>query len=480
MKHVFTALTLMAIATPALADRPQLEFRLGLDYLQLEQSAITGLNGMSAFYKSEQGYYGGASIYSAALGAGGGFFVGGWELGKTTPITDTLFWDASIFVGGGGGASQVSGDGFMLRPQIHAGYDFGNYRIGAGASWVSVSGSEISTPSVALTLTRPLSLELVGGHFDSAPALSGATKVTALTPIVRSYVPIDSQKRGGRDLQTMHLIGAEVTFASDTSSEVFIQASGVMAGDAEGYADWILGKRYLWDASPLTFFADFGAGIGGGGAVDTGGGLIASASTGVRLDAFKNLDLELGVGALSSLNGDFLAFTPSIKAAMPFGSGASGGTDADAVRWQISTGLTHLGISDDFRKSGAVNNGAPTLINVDIDVYLLNNLYMTGHAYTAAAGGAGGFQIGMFGFGYQLPLTEHLFASGELLLGAAGGAGVDTRGGLLGGYKLELDYKLSDTLSLTLGAGHIETLQTGGMHPETLNVGLKFPFATLH
>ena len=480
MKHYLTALALVMMTTPALADRPQLEFRLGLDYLHLEQSAITGLNGMSVFYKSEQGYYGGASIYSAALGAGGGLFVGGWELGKTMPITDSLFWDASIFIGGGGGASQVSGDGLMLRPQIHVGYDLGEYRIGAGASWVSVTGSDISTPSFALTLTRPLDLELVGGHSASGHALSGATKVIALTPIVRSYIPIDSQKRGGSDLETMYLIGAEIPFATDDRSEVFIQASGVVAGDAEGYADWILGKRYLWDVSPFEFFVDFGAGIGGGGAVDTGGGLIASANAGVRVDAINNLELELGVGALSSFNGDFLAFTPTVKASMPFGSGAGRGTAPDMVRWQVSTGLTQLGISDDFRKPGGASNDVPTMINVDIDVFLLENLYMTGHAYTAIIGDAGGFQIGMFGIGYQHPISEHLLLSGEILLGAAGGAGVDTRGGLLGGYKLELDYRLGETVSLTLGAGHIETLQAGGMHPETLNVGLKFPFATLH
>ena len=480
MKYAFSGLALMLMTSPAFAERPELEFRLGMDYLLLEQSAITGLNGMSVFYKFEQGYYGGASIYSAALGAGGGFFVGGWEVGKTTPITDTLFWDASIFIGGGGGASQVGGDGLMVRPQVHVGYDFGDYRVGAGASWVSVSGSDISTPSFALTFTRPLNLELVSGHSANEYALIGATKVAALTPIVRSYFPINNQKRGGGDLETMYLIGAEISFANDGRSEVFIQATGVVAGDAEGYADWILGKRYLWDMAPFEFFVDFGAGIGGGGAVNTGGGLIAMANAGVRIDVFSNLDLELGVGALTSLNGDFVALMPTLKASMPFGSGASRETNPDTVRWQISTGLTHLSISEDFRKPGAGSNDAPTMINADIDVFLLKNLYMTGQAYTAVAGNAGGFQIGMFGIGYQQPVTERVSLSGEILLGAAGGAGVDTRGGLLWGYKFELDYSLSDAVSLTLGAGHIETLQAGGMHPETLNIGLKFPFTTLH
>ena len=165
---------------------------------------------------------------------------------------------------------------------------------------------------------------------------------------------------------------------------------------------------------------------------------------------------------------------------MPFGAGENRGTGPDTVRWQVSTGLTQLSISDDFRKPGAASNDAPTMINADIDVFLLDKLYMTGQAYTAIIGDAGGFQIGMFGVGYQYPISERLSLSGEILLGAAGGSGVDTRGGLLGGYKVELDYRLGEYVSLTLGAGHIETLQAGGMHPETFNVGLKFPFTTLH
>ena len=480
MKYLLATIAFIVAATPGYADRPKLEFRLGVDYLQLEQSAITGLNGMSVLYSFDQGYYAGASIYSAALGSGGGFFVGGWEIGKHTLITDTLFWDASIFVGGGGGASQVSGDGLMLRPQIHAGYDFGAYRLGAGASWVSVSGSGISTPGFALTFTRALNLELISGHPTSGYNLVNGVRVSALTPIMRSYFPVNSQKRGGSNLQTMHLIGGEISFSSEDSSEAFIQANGVVAGDAEGYADWILGKRYFLDVAPFEFFVDFGAGIGGGGAVDTGGGLIASANVGVQVNAFENLDLEFGLGALTSLNGDFLALTPSARASLSFGSGASIADNPETVHWQVSTGLTQLIISEDFRKHGATSGGAPALINVDIDVFVLENLYFTGQAYTAVTGDAGGFQIGMFGLGYRYPVAGRLSLSGEVLLGAAGGAGVDTRGGLLGGYKVELDYHLSDAVSLTLGASHIQTLQTGGMHPETLSLGLKFPFTTLH
>ena len=478
MKNLFAIAAFMFAATPALADRPNLEFRLGLDYLTLEQSDISGLNGMSLFYTTENGYYAGTSIYSAAIGTGGGFFVGGWEIGKHTAITDNLFWDASIFIGGGGGASQVSGDGLMLRPQVHLGYDFGDYRVGAGASFISVSGSDISTPAFALTFTRPLNIELFGGHPTSGFAFTDAARINALTPIVRSYIPLNNKKRGGGDLQDMWLMGAELTFAHDAKTETFMQASGVVYGDAEGYADWVLGKRYLWNVAPLTFYVDLGAGIGGGGAVDTGGGLVVAASVGARVDVLEHLNLAVGLGAISSINGDFTALTPTLKTSYAFGSGLVGAPEP--VRWQASTGVTQLLTSAEFRKPGATSTASPAMISAEVDVFLLRNTYLTGQAYTAFSGNAGGFQMGLVGIGYSYEVAEGISVSTEVLLGSAAGAGVNARGGLVAGYKVEVDYNLTNAASLTLGVGQLQTLKSGGLHPSLVSLGLKFPITTLH
>jgi len=478
MKHLFGAMALSLWAVSAAAERPSLEFRLGLDYFTLDQSDIRGLNGMSILKTTPQGYYGGASIFSAALGNGGGFFVGGWEIGKRTAITDNLFWDASLFVGGGGGANQVTGDGLMLRPQVHFGYDFGDFRIGAGGSFTSVSGSGVSSPAFALTFTKPLNLELISGHPTSGFTLRGATQITSITPTFRTYLPINNKKRGGAELQTMELMGAELTFAKSNNSELFIQASGVVGGDAEGYADWVLGKRFLWGTAPLTFYADIGAGVGGGGAVDTGGGLIAAANAGARIKVLKRFDLALGFGIISSINGDFTVLTPTAKASLSFGAGNA--ETPETVRWQISSGLTQLLTGQNFRKAGATSSASPAMINVDIDVFLRDNLYLTGQAFTALSGNAGGFQMGLVGFGYTRTISDNFWLSGELLLGSAAGAGVNAKGGLVAGYKVEVDYRLSDTTRLTLGVGQVRTLQSGGLRPAMVNLGLKFPITTLH
>lgn len=463
------ALAFLCLAAPAQAERPNLVFRLALDSLSYDQSDIEGLSGMSLFVVSERGFYFGESIYSAALGQGGGFFVGGVELGKTTPIGERFFVDASLFIGGGGGAAQVPGDGLMLRPQVHAGINLGRVRLGAGVAWTHVSGSDISSPSFGVVLSRPLDLAIVSGG-----GAGGNTEFSQMRVRYRPYIPLGSTKRNGQPLQTMHMLGAEMIFAESDTRETFIAANGAVAGDAEGYADWQLGQRYLLGQGALRAYGEAAFGIGGGGAVESGGGLIASIGAGLRWQPGR-LGFDLGVSAITSLTGDFLVVSPALNIGLAFGGGQGHSTE-----WQISTGLTQQFPNANFRKPTAPNTGAPLMIDTKIDLFLSDNLYLSGQAYTALAGGAGGYQIGLIGLGYRHRLTPRWSLSGEAFVGAGGGAGVDTKGGLLLAYGVDLDYALTERMYLTLGAGQVMALQTGGMAPLTANLGLKFPFTTLH
>lgn len=459
----------MICGAAARADQPDLVFRLGLDHLSYDQSAIDGMAGLSILVTNEQGYYFGESVYSAALGQGGGFFVGGVELGKTTPFGPRYFWDASLFVGGGGGASQVPGDGLMLRPQVHFGLDLGQARLGAGVAWTYVSGSAISSPSFGVTLSRDLDLALVSGG-----GAGGETEFSQMRVRYRPYIPFGSHKRNGQALHTIQMIGGEMIFAQNDRRETFIAANGAVAGDAEGYADWQLGQRLMLAKGAFQPYGEAAIGIGGGGAVDSGGGLIVSVGTGVRWQPGR-LGVDFGVSAIASLTGDFLVVSPALNIGLAFGGGARTETE-----WQISSGLTQQFPNADFRKTGVANTGAPLMIDMKIDLFLNENVYLTGQAYTALAGGAGGYQIGLVGLGYRQQLMPRWALSGEAYLGAGGGAGVDTKGGLLLGYGADLDFALTDRVYLTMGAGQVMTMQGGGMSPMTVNLGFKFPFTTLH
>lgn len=469
-----SVVALLALSLPAHAQRPNLIFRLGLDSLNTRQSAITGLAGMSLLVAKKHGYYFGESIYSAARGQGGGFFVGGVEFGKSTPLGTRFFWDASLFVGGGGGASQVPGDGLMLRPQLHFGINLGRARLGLGAAWVHVSGSAISSAAFGVTLSRPLDLALVSGGDTGG----GHTRISQMRARYRPYIPLNSTKRSGQPLRMMHMIGAEMVFAESPKRETFIAAHGAVAGDAEGYADWQLGQRFLLGQRALQAYGEVSFGVGGGGGVDSGGGLIAGLGGGLRWQPGR-LGIDLGISAITSLNGNFKALSPALTLGLAFGGGSLQ-HPRRRTEWQIATGLTRQFPNAGFRKPGVRNTGAPLMIDLKIDLFLTKNTYFTGQAYTALAGGAGGYQIGLVGLGYRHALSPRWSVSAEALMGAGGGAGVDTRGGLLLAYGLDLDYALNARTFLTLGTGQVTALKGGGMAPLTVNIGLKFPFSTLN
>ncbi len=470
LMRIFLILIALLLPNFSLATPTGVTYRLSLDQFGEIQSDIDGLVGLGIFYEGENGLYFGQSIYSGAIGNAGGVFVGGFEIGKYTGFSNDLFWDASLFIGGGGGASQVPGSGLMLRPQIHVGKSFGTFRLGGGVSWTQISGSPVQSLTYGITLTRNLDLSVV---YSPENTTTNGLEIAAMTPIARVYYPQNNLKRDGSTLDPMYLAGAEITFSREGGQESFIQANGLVAGNAEGYADWVLGQRWFYDALPFRLFTEIGAGSAGGGGVDTGGGLIATVGIGARLQIAERFQIEAGLNAISSLNGDFVALSPSLRANIGFGAGTK-------QRWQLTAGITQQLPNADFFRPGITNNGQPLMLLSTIDLFVADRTYLTGHAYTALDGGTGGYQIGLIGLGYTLPVYDDYKISTEILIGAGGGAGVDTAGGLLGAVDVALDIPLINNVMLTIGAGQVFTLSGNGMRPTTITAGLKIPLWSVH
>jgi hypothetical protein len=146
----------------------------------------------------------------------------------------------------------------------------------------------------------------------------------------------------------------------------------------------------------------------------------------------------------------------------------------------VGAGITYIADNDDLRKPETESTGAPGLLNVQIDYFTHPRVYLTGQAYTAFTGEAGGYQMGLLGLGYQHPVAGDLAVAGELLLGAGGGALINTGGGALVGAKLELELPITGNVSVSLGAGWLSALKGDGMNGPTVNAGLDFRFATFH
>ena len=479
-KCVLTASCLLICSFHSIAhagDLP-LDFRLSLDSLTRDQSQLEGTIGLSLLYRFDNGFYAGGSVYSGAIGNAGGFFAGGYEVGKRFMLGNRLQLDTEIFVGGGGGASQVNGDGLMLRPSFSLTYQLDSFDLMAGVAWIDISGSDISTP--ALTLGMQKHFGQAKGRGDASPG-NDELKLGAVKAFYKTVNPEGNTKTDGQALSDMQLVGAELEMQRTLSLTFFMQASGVVAGDAEGYAEWMLGVRRYHALGLMHLFADLGVGIGGGGAVDTGGGFIASANIGVAVPVGTSLSLEAGIGYETAPGGDYSGISPSIKFAKLFGSNQQGSSEPQSSsNWRVGTGITYIADNDDLRKPDIESTGAPGLLNLQFDYFTHRRVYLTGQAYTAFTGEAGGYQMGMLGLGYQLPFAGNFGLSGELLLGAGGGANIDTGGGALVGANLELELPVMANVSFSLGAGWLSALKGDGMNGPTVNAGLDLRFATIH
>ena len=467
----------------AVSDQSGLRFSFGADLFSRYQSEIHGINMVSMVYAFPFGIYVGNSVYSSAFGTGGGFFVGGIETGFRLPVSRRTGIQLGAFIGGGGGANQVGGDGLMLRTHASLAVElYPGWWFTPGVSYTSVSGSEISTAGLHLGLTRNLNLAISDGFTPRDRQDDRAFRVTSFKPVYRLYLTGSSEKRdpAGRPLDNMHTIGAEITFSNTDWYEIFIQTHGVVAGDAEGYADWFAGYRLLWNLSPFRLFASLGTGSAGGGAVNSGGGQVYLLGAGLSLPAWRGTGLELEAMAVRSFNGDFTTVAPGLRIVRYLSGAFDHRAEKETYRWAVNTGMVMHIPNSTYRQFGDRRGPLVFMIESALDLMISRNFYITGRGYTSFIGDAGGYQIGLLGPGFVHTLPNKWQVKAEVYIGAGGGARVDTQGGLLTGMRAELGVPVWRSLHLTAGAGTLTPVLGRGMNPITLHTGLSVPFRTYH
>lgn len=449
-------------ATPA----GSFEFGTGFDLIQDPQTEIEGLHRFHVGREIAPGLSFGQSIYSAASGDAGGAFFWGFEMVRSVPLSGALSLNLSGFVGGGGGAAQVVGDGFMTRANVALNYAV-TPKLGAelGASWIKIAGAEIDDPALNFGLTYGLGQ---GGAAEPLPLRGVSIRATGLAT--------SGTNRNGAAQADMALAGAEVAFALGPMTELTLAGDGAADG-AEGYMQVLGGLRQRVQLGPVTGFAEGAIGFGGGGLVDTGAGPMVSAGAGISVPLTQWADLDLMLGATTAPDGDFSAKTAQVRLTRVFQREARA-TTPGPQKWAYSFGISMQDAGSDFRKPGAPGAGNPIMQESSADMFLGERLYLTGNAQTALGGEVAGYAIGMLGLGYEMPLSDRWTLSAEAHLGAAGGGGVNTAGGPVGSLRAELDYAIHDDLRLSMGLGQIRALKDGGFSAPVAQVGLKLPFET--
>ena len=446
------------------------EIESGLDVLQSPNTLIEGLHRLYIGRRVSPAFSVGQSIYSGALGDAGGAFFWGFEGVATLPVSQRLSLSLSGFVGGGGGAAQVIGDGLMLRAGVALDYQLSpSWDVQAHAAWLRIDGAPIDGPTFGLGLRYRVGAGGLGFSSGRVPEFDAISVFATQTTS-----PSGTRTRPGAQQPDISMVGARFHVDTGPNTQLWFGGAGAARG-AQGYMQIMGGARYIQPVGGLSFFAEGSAGFAGGGLVDTGAGLLLGAALGASMPVTRTMDVELSVGATMAPDGDFSAATLTLGLMRHFNRDGMGG---GAQRWAYTGGIQAQSAEAGFFITPRPGIDYVVMQHSAFDYFLGDRLYATGSAMTALQGGVAGYALGMVGLGYEMPLTSRWSISVEGLLGAAGGGGVNTAGGIVAGLQADIDYRVGESWRISAGIGRLASIESGGMQPMTLSLGVKIPFTT--
>ena len=479
------ALAALVFASPLLAGGPQtipLRTTFRAETLRLpgdEGLGLLGLSGTADFGS----FYLGPGLYGAARGDRGGLFTFGLEGGvRGRPWESVpLELDAGLFVGGGGGAAAPQGGGLMLRPHVGAAFALGRFRIGAELSRVRFPSGGIDSTQAAITVAFTTdhlwAPESAWGDPFQGPVHWGGRGFEG--EALKAEPSSRARTRGGGIQPAFDLAGFALSKDLPGPFSRFLSVDGAASGSSSGYAQAVAGlglQAHI--AGPLGVEARFGAGLGGGGGVDTGGGFLISGEGAFTLST-KHWRASAGLGFLRAPGGSFESRTVAIRLShrlsvpLPWKGGEVLAT-FDLAHWRVGSGL--LVYRHAQRQGG---NAEPLqVMTLRADRLLKGGFYLSGEAGSATGGGAGGYSTGLAGLGWQTPTfaRQRLFLEGAA--GAGGGGGLRSGGGFLTSFRAGWRLDLPLGLELDAAIGKVRAPR-GDLDTPTYGLGLHLRFAAL-
>jgi hypothetical protein len=427
----------------------------------------------------------GPGVYGAVTGKRGGFFVPGVEGAWSHPFNDWLAVDTGVFAGGGGGGAAPVGGGLMLRPHLDLVFRFPGFYTGPTASKVWFTNGKINSTQFGWMVNFDSSFryrpsEYTGQATDGSATGLGFDHVDAMVTVAK---PRHSTSTAGAPMtQRIGLVGLRAERGVGGPLWAGIEAAGAGSGGVAGYAEVLgtAGLRWPVVSDRLSLGVRASVGLGGGGAVDTGGGLLLKTAAGATLRLNNTLGIGAEVGLVDAPRGHYSAATAAVSL-----NWALDVPQRDMGDWfNTRPGVpTRMEFGAGLERYRAARKDGPTraldAVVLQINRFVAPNLYLTGQAHSALAGGAGAYSVGLFGFGAQLPVGHRLRLGAEALGGAAGGGGVDTHGGAVLQARAYADVALTDSLSLRVAAGKIKSVH-GGLDAPVVDAALVFSFGVDH
>ena len=362
--------------------------------------------------------------------------------------------------------ADAAGSGLMVRAYAGVSDNFGDLgRLGAGVSYVDFpNGGTIDSVQPVVFYSLPFGFEssFAEGMLLEESSLSVVSKVL----MVNSGV----QTLAGAPQDDCTLVGIVWRGYLDENWYVKFETEGAAGGSSSGYMQILLGSGVKIPLSEkLSLDGSVSLGGGGGGDVDTGGGLLFDISGGLQYAINDHLFAGAGLSWLTTSDGDLEGISPSIEIGSRFG-GYDRKVDELPVRLRVVSQRYTNG-ADGWRTSHEgkdIDN-----LGVQFDYFPVPWAYLTGQGLAAYGGDAGAYMIGLIGAGLHQQIAGPLFAELEGLAGAAGGAGLAVGSGFVWQANAGIGYQLSKDMALMVTGGRIDAVN-GDFAANVLGLSLVF------
>lgn len=426
--------TLVWAAEPASSSGAALPMRLsmGAETVQLPGHERMGLVSGKLLFDIGHELWLGPVTYGAATGQRGGFFVGGIELQRRWALPGELSLSAGLSVGGGGGAGAPVGNGLMLRPALTLMKELLGMRLGASVSTVRFPGTAIHSHQMGLVLEWPanfqhVSLDRLGERLPATQRSGVGFDRIALTGARYALA------QGQPEARRFGLVGVRLDQDLATPGRSWgVEAAAGAQAHVAGYMEILahLGQEVAL-GEHLRLGLRGAIGLGGGGTVPTGGGVIerVDGTLSLALPAAWQLGASLGRvhGRTQGMQGQRteLWLAHSLEPSLLPGQLRREGT---AVANEWGAALLHIA---PMQRNQGTRQSIET-IGLVLNHGLGDHAYLTAQTYSALAGAAGGYSIGLLGAGWASGTVQSDWRYGaELLAGGAGGGGVRQASGAL-------------------------------------------------
>jgi len=448
-----------------------------------------GLLGFDLLFDINRFIYGGVALYGAIEGRRGGFFTVGIDSGLKYDLGENIRLRSGLFVGAGGGGGAPQGGGLLLRPYLQTSWHTDDWSIGVGISHIEFPNGAISSTQGYAKIEIPTEGVFVGKHlFDRVTRYDGDFNHSNLSDLSMSflaehYIPESSSTNtDGTPTTPYSLAGIRIDKLISRSLYGYLHAAGAGGGHSDGYMELFAGGGYLYRLGelPVSIGLEAAIGAGGGGRVDTGGGLLYRVQALAEADVTEHIQLKLAVGKTKSATGSFsgtnygitLGYRTDIATALD-----SKGLVLSPYPWRFRLlNKSYLNGKNMFKTPKGVER--VDLLGLGFDWYLNPHIYLTGQSYWAYKGKAGGYAEGIVGVGYQTAKYHNLSGYIELKGGVGGGGSVNIGGGMFGAVGGGVIYDIDEQWSLTAGMDYMRN-KSGTFKTKALKLGIGYCFSLL-